>query len=96
MERLTLAREGGGERREHQKGREGLGRGGSFTSIFFSIQSDGIRDVEVVRTAMIPFERDVDTPLALRRHPYYLPPHRLQGERLLPRSKHVDVGGVYP
>ena len=58
--------DGGGDRREHRWGGEGLGRGGSFTSVDFSVQSNGLREVEEARTAMLAFDWYDNRPQALR------------------------------
>ena len=40
----------------------------------FSVQSDGLRDMEEAITAMLTFTWDVDSPWAPRRHPYSMKP----------------------
>ena len=53
--------------KERWRGGERLGREGIFTSVDFSVQSDGLREVEEARIAMIKFVQDVDIPPDLRR-----------------------------
>ena len=40
----------------------------------FSVQSDGLREMEEAITAMLTFTWDVDSPWAPRRHPYSMKP----------------------
>ena len=42
----------------------------------FFVQSDGLREVEEARTAMLAFSRDVDSPQAIRRRPSSLKPQK--------------------
>ena len=51
-----------------------MGRGGIFTFVDFSVQYDGLREVEETRTDMLMFARDFDIPRTLRRRPSYLKP----------------------
>ena len=78
MGRGTGARglgETGGQ--ERHKGAGGLGRGGSFTSVDFSVQSDGLREVEEVMTYMLAFTQDFNTPQTFRRRPYSTTPETM-------------------
>ena len=59
---------------ERRWGGGGLGRGRIFISVYFSIQTDILREVEEARTYMIVFSRDVNSPRAIRRCPSYLKP----------------------
>ena len=47
----------------------GLGRGGILTSVNFSVQSYGLREVEEARTTMLEFAQDVDSPQDISHYP---------------------------
>ena len=61
----------GGDSRDHWQGGGGLVRGRRFTSVDFSFQSGGLREMEEARTSMITLDWDVDSHQALRRCPSF-------------------------
>ena len=72
---LAAGREGNGLAEGRGNRRERRQIGGSFTSMDFSIQSNGIREVKEARVSMLAFTRYFDIPWALKRCPSPLTPH---------------------
>ena len=56
------------------EGGVGLGRGGSFTSVDFSVQYGSLRDMEEARMAMLAFDQDADILQVLRQRTSYMMP----------------------